>query len=1298
MPRIGFGFRTLLPVIALAGLLGVPGAQAAPVKIALLTGDASSAAALAAVHELRQDPALRNVTVRVFPRIEFSQVDRHFVAESDILIGYPRYAALLRGLADEIRAAGQRGSLLAAVGETLEPESSDLGFRRDPELAAYFDAGGQANLAQMVRAALARHHLPELEYQPPSMVPPLGFFDPADGRAYANAADCAAALLARHPERRNQPWVGVYFSRDTATSGQTELLSAIAGALADRGFNALFGFGYPPDVALSTLFLGTNPPLQVEAIIGLTLKIGNVPEKLAPVLAQLDVPLVNAIALNNQTRTAWERSPVGLDVIERHWQIGSAEFAGTIAPTIVASKERLVDVATGQTYVMTMPIPERIERLADRIAALVRLRHLPNAAKRVAVIYYNYPPGRESIGASYLNVLPRSLHEILNRLRGEGYALTGAPADADALFTAIRTFGNNPPPGSEATAMLDALARSGRVALLPVTTYRAWFDRLPESLRRQIVNQWGEPEQSTVMIWRNDDEKPFFVFPAQRWGNVLLAPQPTRGWKQDIVAAYHDVTLPPHHQYLAFYLWLQHEFDAHAMVHVGTHATHEWLPGKEVGFTAADTGEVIVGAVPQFYPFIVDDVGEGLQAKRRAMAAIITHLPPPLDRASLNPELREINGLINDYHVAQEKGGLAGEEQLERLARLCAKMGLFTDLGIELPDGVLLNDAQVEEIQHHLKRIGEKLTPFGMHTFGVAPDEPMRAATAEAVLSLEPELEPEEYARRKAALMHHLELSGPAELDALVAGLAGRHIPASPGNDPVRNPDALPTGRNCYGFDPSRMPSPATAATGAELAAELIESYRERHDGQFPDRLVFNLWGTETSRHEGVMEAQILALMGVRLNWDARGRVQGVTLIPREELGRPRVDVTVIPSGLYRDLFPNLMRLLDEAVNVVKTDTSADNPLLRNIAATRAALEERGVASEEAERLATVRLFSLPSGTYGAGLDHVIQQAEGWTNELQVAEVFFNRMSHLFGQGFWGARAPQSSSGEDLSPALLGLALKGAKGVVHSRSSNVYGAIDSDDFYQYLGGTALAVRRVNGAGAETLISDLSNPKAGETVTLQRFMGREMRARYLNPKWITAMLKEGYAGARMIRQVTDNLWGWQVTVPEAVDAAKWQEMFETYVEDRHGLGVREQFAAAENLGAYQALLDRMLTVIEKGYWQAAPETVTRLQAARAELAPAVAAETQSVARRAEAALEPAPGPTVQPSPATPAMAQPAAPPPSPIVQGRVLEEQALPRRESARPNGGLAAAPMRLWALAGLALGLLAFGWWRQGAA
>jgi cobaltochelatase CobN len=1280
-----------LPCISLALLLCWFSAAAAQVRVALLTGDAQSAAAIGAVNELRRDAALSNVTVRVFPGGGINGDDRQFVGESDIVIGFTRYGALIRSLEPQIREAAERGAILAGVGGELDPDYAAMGFKRDAGLAACFNAGGQANLAQMVRAALSRRHMPGLAHSPPVLFPECGFYDPATRRPYARFEDCTNAFLASRPHAAARPWVGVYFSRDSATSGQTELLSSLEAALEARGFNVICGFGYPADAAIPVLFLDSNRNARIEALVGLTLKIGNVPEKLAPLLSRLDVPVLNAIALNSQSRAEWERSPSGLEFIERSWQVGSAELAGAVAPTIVASKEKLVDVATGQSFTMTLPIPERVARLADRVMALVRLRREPPAGKRIAVIYYNYPPGGEGIGASYLNVMPQSLMQILNRLRAGGYDVGNAPASGDELASLLQTFGSNPGPGTNHPAGLDLLARSGRVPLMPVTEYRAWFDRLPAGLREDVTRKWGDPGTNRVMLWHDDSGTPFLVLPILRWGNVVFGAQPTRGWDQDAKAVYHDVTLPPHHQYLAFYLWLQKNFHADAMVHVGTHATHEWLPGKEVGFTAADTGEVIVGAVPQFYPYIVDDVGEGLQAKRRAMAAIITHLPPPMDRASLAPDLREIAGLIHDLDTARmngtatpppETGGNetttplpAGHEVRSRIAERCGKIGLLRELGITLKRGALLGDAQIGEIEHHLKTIGERMTPFGMHTLGGAPDEAGRAATAEAILSMEPGLSPEEHARRKAVLMSQIEDSARAEMDALSAGLAGRCIAAGPGNDPLRNPGVLPTGKNFYGFDPARMPSPATYAAGSRLAADFVESYRKRHDGQHPDRLVFNLWGTETSRHEGVMEAQILALMGVRPKWDARGRVQGVDLISREELGRPRVDVTVIPSGLYRDLFPVLMQLMDQAVNLVKTDHSGDNPLLKNIATARKALESRGVAGDVAERLASVRLFSVPPGSYGTGLEHAIQREDGGTNEQLVAGVFFNRMSHLFGQGFWGTRGTDGTNG-DLSPALLRLALRDAKAAIHSRSSYVYGAIDSDDFYQYLGGTAMAVRQVNGMPAETFVADLSRPDAAEILTLDRYMGREMRARYLNPRWVGAMMKEGYAGARMIRQVTDNLWGWQVTTPEAMDSSRWQEMHEMYVEDRHKLGVREQFAAAGNLAAYQAIVDRLAVAAASGRWQAAPEAVDSLRQLQKDLAPSVAAGSAAVRQQAMKAAPPASRANTTGA-KTPV-----------VVKGRVLENV---RQTGSQPSSRLSDA-MQDVVLGVVGLMLLALGW------
>jgi len=434
-----------------------------------------------------------------------------------------------------------------------------------------------------------------------------------------------------------------------------------------------------------------------------------------------------------------------------------------------------------------------------------------------------------------------------------------------------------------------------------------------------------------------------------------------------------------------------------------------------------------------------------------------------------------------------------------------------------------------------------------------------------------------------------IEQSGRDELNALIAGLAGRHVAAGPGNDPVRKPDALPTGRNLYGFDPTRLPTVGTFQQGHDLAEKFVADYKERH-GEYPDRVVFNLWSTEAMRHEGVTESEILALMGVRPEWDERGKVVGVQVVSRKALGRPRVDVTIVPSGLYRDALPTLMLMLDDAVSKVKDLDENDNAIRANVLKAKQALEARGVTPEDAVRMAAVRIFTEPSGAYGTGIDNVVQASNTWKNEGEVADVYFNRVGHLFGQGYWGERP----GGKALAVDVFKMALKDAKAAIHSRSSNIYAALDNDDVFQYLGATAMAIRQVNGQTPETFVLNLADPKNGRHETLDRFLGREMRTRYTNPEWIKGMMKEGYSGARFVMKVHEHLWGWQVTVPEAVDGAKWQEMYETYVKDRNGLGIRQMFRDAKNMLAYQAVVDKMLVAVNKGYWKADPQVKAHLE--------------------------------------------------------------------------------------------------------
>lgn len=1167
-------------------------AWSAPITVSLVLGDLDSQTALAAVRQLRADSALRDVVFAVYPSVDLRSADLSRLRASKLVFVQTTGRTLATQLAPELRAAATKGQHAFAVGRTWDGDFSDFGLLRDERLREYMAAGGPDNVANMVRLGLARDLKIGKRPAPPIALPDMAYFEPKSGRVTESFDE----FRRLYRGREGAPWVGILFYRSNALSGQTATVTAIARALEKRGLNALPVFGYPNELAVEKFFLDANGKSRIAAMAALGLKIGTSPDKAIPLLQKLDVPVINAITLNTQSRAQWEASPVGLDITERSWQVASAEFAGAVAPTVVASKEKLHDAETGIEVIAETPIPERVERLAERARRWVDLRSNPAPAKKVAVIYYNYPPGKENIGASYLNVLPRSLWQILSRLRQEGYWAKGAPDSESALFDAIREHGANL--GNWAPGALAAQAQSGKLVLWPVAEYRKHFDRLPAPLKESMEKAWGRPEQSTISIWRDKQGVPYFLFPAQRWGNLLFAPQPTRGWDQDVKKLYHDVTVPPHHQYLAFYLWLQHEVGASAMVHVGTHATHEWHSGKEVGFTASDPGELFVGPVPQLYPYIVDDIGEALQAKRRGMATIISHLTPPLDKAGLNPELKELVGLISDYGVAKEKGSLAPAAIRADIAAKAARIGLLKDLGIGEVD-----EHAIDALEHYIKEVEEKHSPFGMHTFGVAQSAERRRSTAEAVLSLETDLSDEQRSRRMQQLEAALLQSGEGELGALVAGLAGRYVAAGPGNDPIRSPDSLPTGRNLFGFDPSRLPTPATYAAGAKLAEELAATWKKRH-GQWPRRLVFNLWGVESSRHEGIMEAQIMALWGVKPVWDARGRVAGVTAIPRSELNRPRVDVTVVPSGLYRDLFAPLMKLLDEGATAARNSAEADNPMLEHVRQAKAALMAQGIAADEAERLAGVRLFSVPSGAYGTNLDKVIPLSNTWDGEKQVADVYFMRMSHAYGQGMWGGRVIKdgkvsSEVAPHLGVDLFKMALKGAEAAIHSRSSNIYATLDNDDFYQYLGGTAMAIRQVNGATPEVLVTNMANPKEVKTETLEKYMGRELRARYLNPKWIDAMLKEGYAGARFVNKVVENLWGWTVATPDKIDDAKWQEMYETYVADRHNLGIKEKFRAAKNLLAYQAMVDRMLTAVNKGYWKANPETVEGLKKANLE---------------------------------------------------------------------------------------------------
>lgn len=1079
------------------------------------------------------------------------------------------------GTAIETAPADRRPRLLAlgpSRGDkpALTPQLLEHALTAEPA-EAYWANGSPEQLEALI-VWLARRYGGLTFAEPAKPEPPLssGFVvrRAADGLSRL-VPDWSSFVRLETGARDDRPRVGILEFATPARRGALPYPEAVARALEERGLQPVIAFGYPASAA-TALLIDEDGRARVDALVSFAHKFSD--PKAAEALKRLDVPVLNAIKIYGRTVEEWRRSPQGLSATEVAWQLAVPELAG-LAPPVVAGGR----AAGPDGRVEARPIPERIGRIADRAKAIVALRRTPAAERRVAILYWNYPPGKQNVGASYLNVV-RSIPGMIRDLRARGYDC-GAPIPDEDLGRRIVQRGRNI--ARWAPGELHRLLDSGDVVAVPIERYEAWFRELPEGFRRAVVDHWGPPAEADIMTTEVDGA-PAFVLPVIRCGRVTILPQPDRARTQDLAALYQSQDLPPHHQYVAAYLWLQREERAHAVVHTGTHGTHEWLSGKESGPAGSDPGEVLAGALPILYPYIVDDVGEGIVAKRRGAATAISHLTPALGVAGLSPELAALRDrLARRRDVAgrdpEAARTLAAEIEAEAVAR---------GLHVDLKDKGWSDEARADQaklparlavLEDHLAELAASSIPYGLHTYGVSPAG--ERLTGFVDLMVKPHGEDRRQEFRRA-----LEACGPAELESLAAGLDGHYIAPGPGNDPVRNPGALPTGRNFYAFDPRRIPSPAASALGAKLAEDLIASRREA-EGAAPRRIAIQLWGVETIRHEGVQESQALALLGVRLKRSERsGRVTGVELIPRAELGRPRVDVVLHATSLYRDTFPILLTLLDRAVQLAAAAPEEDNPVRANVEALAGQLvKEQGMAPAEARRRARVRVFCEPSGRHDSKVAWMASASGSWETEDQFADNWIRRMSFGYGSGFWG----------EPMQAEFRSALAGTEAIVHTRSTKLYGTLDNDDYFSYGGSIAIGVRRVEGGDSPPFyVTDLRTPGRERHVTLERFMGQELRSRYLNPAFVTAMRDEGYAGARHVWKATEYLWGWQVVYPEAVDASKWQELYEVWLEDRHELGL-EEFFRESNPHARQGIASRMLETIRKGYWQAPKETRDRL---------------------------------------------------------------------------------------------------------
>ena len=1089
----------------------------------------------------------------------------------------------------------------------------------------YLAQGGVANLGQLHAFVCDTLLMTGFGFAAPADTPSWGVLD----RVCTTASGCPGCPggtacftgmeSARAAVPTDAPTIAVLYYRAQQLAGNTAYVEALCCAIERAGARPL------PVYCTS---LRTPEPELLELLSGVDAMVVTVLAAGAAVpamvtaggdddswnvkhLAALDIPILQGLCLTS-SRATWAASDNGLSPRDVATQVAVPEFDGRIIAVPFSFKE--IDAEGLISYV---PDPERCARVAGLAVNYATLRRVKAPDKRVALVFSSYPTKYSRIGNAVGLDSPASMLALLNALRDNGYQIGDVPGvesgDGDALMHALIDRG-----GLDPDWLTDAQLAE-RAIRIPAADYRRWFETLPSELREAMVKHWGPPP-GELFVDRSRDPDGEIAVAAIQSDNIVILVQPPRGFGENPIAIYHDPDLPPSHHYLATYFWLRHGFGAHAVVHMGKHGNLEWLPGKTVGMSANCGPDAALGDLPLIYPFLVNDPGEGTQAKRRAHATIVDHLIPPMARAESYGDTARLEQLLDEHAniAALDPAKLPAIRQQIWTLMSAAKMD--HDLGLaERPDddsfddmlmgvdGWLceIKDVQIRDGLHVLGAAptgeaeldmvlsilrarqlfgGEQSMPGLRQALGLAEDgtddrADVDAAEAQArgllaglqvagwdaghvdTLTSEPGV-----ARilRFAATEVVPRLAGTAgEITQVLRALNGRYIAAGPSGSPLRGlVNVLPTGRNFYSVDPKAMPSKLAWETGVAMADSLLDRYRTDH-GEWPRSVGLSVWGTSAMRNSGDDIAEVLALLGVRPIWDdASRRVVDQEVISLDELARPRIDVTVRISGFFRDAFPHVVTMLDDAVRLV---ASLDEPCEQNFvrAHVQADLEIHGD-----ERRSTTRIFGSKPGTYGAGLLQVIDN-RNWRDDADLAQVYTT----------WGGFA----YGRDLDgrPAAEDMSMQYRRIVVAAKNldSREHDIADSDDYFQYHGGMIATVRALTGQAPTAYIGDNTRFDSVRTRTLTEETARVFRARVVNPRWMAAMRRHGYKGAFEMAATVDYLFGYDATAGVMADWM-YEQLTESYVLDPEN----RKFMNESNPWALHGMAERLLEAVGRGMWE------------------------------------------------------------------------------------------------------------------
>ncbi|XGI83635.1 cobaltochelatase subunit CobN [Halorutilales archaeon Cl-col2-1] len=1106
----------------------------------------------------------------------------------------------------------------------------------------YIDKGGIVNLENLLLYLADRYGTEDAGHDDPVELPTEGIYHPDyPGIEYEDYLETLDD---------SKPTVGVWFYESQWVHGNTDYIDAVVREIESNGANALPVFLTPtydeeidnrPARWVARNWFTRDGESVVDAVVSSLMfslsmeergRSGNADEAgdTNAFLEELGVPVIQTVT-TMRSRSRYESADQGLMSFELSLSVALPEYDGNLITFPVSGKESVdPSVEMGTSPKRHKPIDHRVERAVSLAVNWARLSYIPNSEKKVAVVLHNYPPTDHGIGTAFGLDSPESAVRLLEGLDERGYE-TDVPESGEELLdvlTSQLTLDNRwvAPEDVEEIA-LDTVSEE---------EYLDWFEDAPEGIREGLVDEWGEPE--------GEGDYPI---PGTKLGNVLVTVQPPRGFGDDPSKIYHSSDLNPPHDYYAFYEWIRHEFEADAVVHLGTHGSLEWLPGKTVGLSESCFPDAMVQDIPNVYPYIVNNPGEGAQAKRRSYAALVDYLTPVMKNAGLYDELAEIEDLCNEYKKSEADKDEAGHLR-DLIWERIDESGVDEDIDISREDDF---DDVLTRLHSYLNDVKKTQIRSGLHTMGQPPhgedlveylvaltrlgnpgapslrksvtdamgydydemlDSPseyvdelgMTWAEAtdevdETCVSLVSELAEEgfdvsgEYVREitrsylgdshedvEEVLSYIADEIKPSldgaenEISRTADALNGEYVPPGKSGAPTRgNADVLPTARNFYTIDPRTVPSKAAYRVGSEVAESTLKRHLDEN-GEYPEEMGVVAWGTPIIRSNGETIAEVLRLMGVRPEWSDSGRVEGVEPIPLEDLDRPRIDVTTRVSGLFRDAFPPVAKLLNEAVEtVVELDEPHDmNYVKKHVEDEADELIEDGLDEDEALDTASYRVFCTKPGGYGAGTNKAVDESE-WEDASDLAEIYVE----------WGGYA---LTGRDVveSKDVFETRLGNVEATLKTEDTQEQDEFDSSDWYAFHGGFITAVETVSGEKPESYVGDTSDPDRIEVYTNDEKVKKALRARVLNPKWIDSMKEHGYKGAGDLAQTVDTAFGWDATT-DVIDDAAYEEIAEKYAFDED----TQDWMRDVNPWALESITERLLEAIQRGMWDADDET-------------------------------------------------------------------------------------------------------------